>query len=446
MKKAICTFIMVCLIILTFTACNNQKKTIIEDKGEPEAAIPVTNNNEITPRVTGSDNETLTYEQIELPNNFEEKAYEHVKKIASFGIREAGSDAEAAADKYIMECLKQNGIEAVKEKFDFKYYNPGKVSINGEEISYDKICFNPYEHTKLNGKGEIFDKSKDQSNKIVILQGQETSIFDINAKTILNINKEDFEWVKNETSIQVDINGEIEKRISYNVIATINSTRKDAKSIIISAHMDSINGQGADDNASGVGVALELAKYYASIRNSLPYNIKFIFYGAEELGLLGAQAYISEHAKELSACALMFNIDEVGGNQVYIEAGGSEQKNSCSLQAPITNLYAITDYESKWFNKEFDFSCKLPDWLLKNIKDCCNELNYAFNSGNGMGSDHQIFARYGIPATNIAIVDEDIKTHTPEDTADKINPKSLLKAARIVTAVVNKTMNDDNME
>ncbi len=440
MNKAICKILMVCMIIFTFTACNNQNKTIVEDKGELEAVIPMGYNEKITPQASVTDKEALTYEQLDLPKDFKENAYEHVEKIASFGIREAGSDAEAAADEYIIKCLKQSGIEAVKEQFYFQYYNMGKVSVNGKEISYDKICFNPYENIKLNGKGEIYNKLKDQSNKIVILQSQEASLYNINAKTILCINKSDFEWVKREGSIQVNINTEIDKKISYNVVANINSTKKDAKSIIISAHMDSINGPGACDNASGVGVALELAKYYASVRKSIPYNIKFIFYGAEELGLLGAQAYISQHAKELSDCALVFNIDEVGGKQIFIEIDGGEQGNSCSLQAPNANLYAETDYDFKWYNNNFELSYMIPDWLSANIKDSCKELSYSFNSGKGMGSDHQIFARYGIPATNIAIIDEDIITHSSKDTADKVNPESLLKAARIVASVVNKTM------
>ena len=122
--------------------------------------------------------------------------------------------------------------------------------------------------------------------------------------------------------MQVYIDGNTEERSSYNVIAKICSTKNDAKDIIISAHMDSIYGVGADDNASGVGAALELAKYYSSMSDVFNYNIIFVFFGAEEMGFLESKVYICEHAKELSNCIFVFNIDAIGGKDIFIESAG----------------------------------------------------------------------------------------------------------------------------
>jgi len=78
----------------------------------------------------------------------------------------------------------------------------------------------------------------------------------------------------------------------------------------------------------------------------------------------------------------------------------------------------------------------VPLWLQTAIIDSVRELGYQINQGQGAGSDHQTFSEAGIVATNIAI--GGITIHSPEDVPDQINPASLEKVARIVTAVINR--------
>lgn len=175
------------------------------------------------------------------------------------------------------------------------------------------------------------------------------------------------------------------------------------------------------------------------MKDALKYNIIFVFFGAEEVGFLGSQAYISEHAKELSNCVLVFNVDVVGGKYINIESTGGIKGEFCDLQSPDINLCARTNYEYSWWTKESNDYCSMvPDWLLKNIKDSCSELNYTYQPADGIGSDHQMFAKYGIPATDITIFGNGV--NTPEDTLNKVDSGSMLKAAQIVVSVVNKTM------
>ncbi|MDT9027467.1 M28 family metallopeptidase [Rossellomorea yichunensis] len=86
---------------------------------------------------------------------------------------------------------------------------------------------------------------------------------------------------------------------SVNVIATkeAKSKSKDTKEVILGAHHDSVVGApGANDNASGVGLMLELARVYKGYNTDK--TLKFIAFGSEERGLLGSRYYVDQLTQE----------------------------------------------------------------------------------------------------------------------------------------------------
>jgi alkaline phosphatase isozyme conversion protein len=77
---------------------------------------------------------------------------------------------------------------------------------------------------------------------------------------------------------------------SANVIAV--KAGQSTQEIIVGAHYDSISaGKGADDNASGVAVMLEVAELVKD--RQTPYTIRFVAFGAEEAGLHGSGYYVN---------------------------------------------------------------------------------------------------------------------------------------------------------
>jgi alkaline phosphatase isozyme conversion protein len=89
--------------------------------------------------------------------------------------------------------------------------------------------------------------------------------------------------------------------------------------IIVGAHYDSVQvGTGADDNASGVGVLLETAERIKDI--STPYTIRFILFGAEEIGLEGSKSYASQMTEEqIHNTVAMINLDSLTvGDIAYV--------------------------------------------------------------------------------------------------------------------------------
>lgn len=92
--------------------------------------------------------------------------------------------------------------------------------------------------------------------------------------------------------------------------------------IVIGAHYDCVEQTfGTDDNASGVGVLLELASIYSTKES--PYTIRFILFSAEEPGCLGSQYYVenlSQEERDRIAC--MINIDTIAaGDNMYLYGG-----------------------------------------------------------------------------------------------------------------------------
>jgi hypothetical protein len=102
-----------------------------------------------------------------------------------------------------------------------------------------------------------------------------------------------------------------------NVVGMIKGKKFPNKYIVIGGHYDHLGvmGQnvifpGADDNASGIGVMLELARYFK--KNQPDYSLIFIAFSAEEAGLLGATHFVNNCPVPTADIKFMLNLDMVG--------------------------------------------------------------------------------------------------------------------------------------
>jgi Zn-dependent M28 family amino/carboxypeptidase len=113
------------------------------------------------------------------------------------------------------------------------------------------------------------------------------------------------------TTVSITSDTESEIRDTYNVHAQTESGN--ARRVIhAGAHLDSVvPGPGVNDNGSGSASILEVAEAMA---DEAPVNkVRFSWWGAEELNLLGSQHYVSDlSSKQLSRIALYLNFDMVG--------------------------------------------------------------------------------------------------------------------------------------
>lgn len=128
----------------------------------------------------------------------------------------------------------------------------------------------------------------------------------------------------NGTELRLSASTVSETRTTYNVIARVKG-RNTKNTVMSGAHLDGvIDGHGINDNGSGSAALLESARV---VSKQLKLNKKrkakkpknglvFAWWGAEELGLLGAEHWVADeaenHAKRFRALAAYLNFDMVG--------------------------------------------------------------------------------------------------------------------------------------
>ena len=377
----------------------------------------------------------------------------HVRSLAALKSRTAGTSGERKAVRYVSEKLRRSGLDVSTEPFLFRSYELDRATIRvgGVSIRPARVAFDPYRGA-ADIKGDVAfvtDTSAelDVSQRIVVTTNEARygRIADRRPAAIVFVSDDDFGRLKATGARRAELllKGSVKTMRSANLVA-VTRTKNAGREIILSAHIDSAGTPGAQDNASGVAVLLELARTLPKL--NLPFRLRFVFFGAEEVGLLGSKAYLDRHRADLHRCELLFNMDSVGGKDIWIDMRDGV-RNLPGVQGvgrlPRADIEkAGEDFKGRWTflgppTIPADVS-NVPPWLQAAILDSARELGYQINQGRGAGSDHRTFTEAGIVATDIAI--GGIKAHTPDDLPDQIIPASLERAARIVTGVVIRSV------
>ena len=197
----------------------------------------------------------------------------------------------------------------------------------------------------------------------------------------------------------------IQDGLLTNVVGLIPGTGPDA--IIIGAHRDHFGRPagllfpGADDNASGTAIVLEVARALGKIGLRPQRTILFLSFSGEERDLIGSRLYTSRPVIPLGSTKAMINIDHAGVGNRLLTVGITELKKS---------------------------TVKDAGWAVGLV----NKLDlYGFFPGG----DHVPFKEAGIPTVTILSGGVHPHFHQPTDTADTINPEILQTIARYVLAL-----------
>jgi hypothetical protein len=158
---------------------------------------------------------------------------------------------------------------------------------------------------------------------------------------------------------------------------------------------------GADDNASGTAMVLELARRMGARRDPPPRRIVFMAFSGEERGLLGSHHYAEHPLFPLSSTVMMFNCDMVG------RLNGKEE---------LTMIGTGTSPGLEELVKVLGKSSGLTIKTVAGMTD-----------GFG-GSDHQSFYPKGIPVL-FAFTGVHRDYHRPSDDSDLINYAGMARIA-----------------
>ncbi len=158
---------------------------------------------------------------------------------------------------------------------------------------------------------------------------------------------------------------------------------------------------GADDNASGTSMVLELARRLAARREPLPRRVVFIAFSGEERGLLGSQYYVEHPLIPLGETVMMINCDMVG----RLNSRGE--------------LTMVGTGSTQGIDKLVDSLGQTAGLKIKKVA--------GLSDGFG-GSDHESFYNKGVPVL-FAFTGLHGDYHRPTDDSDRINYQGMGRIA-----------------
>ncbi len=133
---------------------------------------------------------------------------------------------------------------------------------------------------------------------------------------------------------------------SQNVAAMVRGTVYPDSFIVFTAHYDHLGMMGdavfpgANDNASGTAMVLDLARHYS--KNSQPYSMAFIAFTGEEAGLLGSTRYTESPLFPLQHIAVLFNFDMVAsGSDGITVVNGSVHPDDFALLDSLNAAHSL---------------------------------------------------------------------------------------------------------
>jgi Zn-dependent M28 family amino/carboxypeptidase len=168
--------------------------------------------------------------------------------------------------------------------------------------------------------------------------------------------------------VTIDLQGFMEERTSYNVIAETKTGRHD-NVVVAGAHLDSVtDGPGINDNGTGSAALLEIALQLGG-SPKVGNAVRFAFWSAEELSQIGSNFYLQglDFEEQLNI-ALYLNFDLIGSpNAGYFTFDGDDSAFSGAGPGPYGSGQierAFTDYfdhtgiplESRDLEATFDYN------------------------------------------------------------------------------------------
>jgi len=166
----------------------------------------------------------------------------------------------------------------------------------------------------------------------------------------------------------------LHKYTTQNLAAVVRGSIRPDSFLVVSAHYDHLGTMGrhayfpgANDNASGVALLLELAAHYARPENRPAYSVVFLLFGGEEAGLLGSGYFVAHPLVPLKRIKFLVNLDLLGTGEQ-----GATVVNGRVFGAPYRRLVALNEAH--------------------------HYLPQLASRGRAANSDHFPFSEAGVPA------------------------------------------------
>lgn len=305
---------------------------------------------------------------------------EHLKKLqeiadANGGTRAVGTPGYDASVDYVVEVLRNNGFDVQTPKFDARVFDskPGELTVGPTKIEVRALEFSlptpgdgvtgplvaaradddtpgctaeDYDGMPVAGAVLLVDRgtcSFTEKEAAAAAKGAVALIIadnvdeekmggtlgegntDVKLPVVSVTKAQGAQLRDNPRPVTLKLEAETKTVHSRNVIAQT-QTGVAENVVMVGAHLDSVpDGPGINDNGSGVAAVLETA---VQLGNQPEVNnaVRFGFWGAEELGLIGSRKYVeSLNLDELKNIALYLNFDMLASpNAAYLTYDGDQ--------------------------------------------------------------------------------------------------------------------------
>jgi Zn-dependent M28 family amino/carboxypeptidase len=184
--------------------------------------------------------------------------------------------------------------------------------------------------------------------------------------------------------VQLHIDSKIEPATSQNVEATVGPDTE--KQVLVTAHVDShdIN-DGARDNGVGCAVVVEVANQLLKLKDDLDTQVRFVTFGAEEIGLYGAYHWVETN--DLDAVKCVINIDGAGGtSEIKLDHHIFEDVGEIIERAIRENLSLPVERVDDTTGDAWAFAQQgTPAVTVRTVPE---EDHVSFDPGRGWGHTH----------------------------------------------------------
>lgn len=250
------------------------------------------------------------------------------------------------------------------------------------------------------------------SPRMVGTQGEQKAaqyIFDTLKDYGYIVTKQTFEFADKKAISKEQISN-----MGTNIIATKQAPIQNPDILIISAHYDTVSGTvGANDNASGITVLLELAKALEYTKTDT--EIRFIAFSGEEEGLLGSTYYVN-HLQEQEKARMIGDIQmDVLGHYMSKNVQINTPNGAPTLIGNMINENAKSILGSK---------------LLEKTESA---------------SDHMSFVRGGIPAVLVMQNNLGVENHNVCDNVSIIDFSKIKPISEVLLQTIKDVMSDSTI-
>jgi Zn-dependent M28 family amino/carboxypeptidase len=195
----------------------------------------------------------------------------------------------------------------------------------------------------------------------------------------------------------------------YNVVGYVEGSDPDLKSecIVVGGHYDHCGKHmgllfpGANDNASGSAVVMEIAEAFSKIKKKPKRSVIFVLFGGEEMGLQGSTYFADHMPAPFTQLDAMFNFDMVG------EGDGAR----AAVGVKPEELKGVLEQADETMN------------ILRGV--------YVVRQVGVRSSDYAPFFQKGAACVSFSSNGPHLHYHLPGDTIYRINPDIMADIARL---------------